>query len=642
MDRIKKLKIKKQDGTFSDYIPIGADAENIDTTDGESVQLKLNKKPYYYTNVASMKADTKLKAGDMAVTLGYYEANDGGHGEYIIVDDDILVDDGGSIHILNNGLRAKLIIKSNINTMMFGCKNDKSEDISTKLNTAINYVKNNTTDKTINFLSGSYLMGSPINVPVDVSIDGHGAKVYVNFNGYGFLLNSNGTTWIINHPNQYFSEFRNLNIYNNNKNTYTEAKGISLGCATRIINCFFYELSKAIVQPRNTYIDNKYIEKCVCFESITENYDILLYLGDGLFINQLMDFKIWITDCGGANLLNCINTKVDLNSCTAINISGFHNEKYGEFIIKSSRCTFKNLYVYREPLFENVFDIKQDDNCGSSVILENVEIRYNLRFFNYTTELNDIKIDNFSNIICNNVYDYLSNYDGLDGSPLGFKLNNEIINDNCIIINRNLKQSNNLHIARESTNYNYPISQVRKNPQYSGNFLIEDGTIYYKTRQYWDTTRLIRIPYTEDNNYNITITTNNQTNALIFISHQLVQNCFVRIYRGNADNNFDKYVDIPSTAFIIKNMIDTNSSIQGCYFWKDRDSGNVDNGLDSKYYEKKGENVIIKSTTTPTYGTWKKGDIIINSNPSAGSVYGWICTVDGTPGTWKEISTIGS
>ena len=34
MDRIKKLKIKKQDGTFSDYIPIGADAENIDFTNG--------------------------------------------------------------------------------------------------------------------------------------------------------------------------------------------------------------------------------------------------------------------------------------------------------------------------------------------------------------------------------------------------------------------------------------------------------------------------------------------------------------------------------------------------------------------------------------------------------------------------------
>lgn len=34
MDRIKKLKVKKQDGTFSDYIPIGADAENIDMPNG--------------------------------------------------------------------------------------------------------------------------------------------------------------------------------------------------------------------------------------------------------------------------------------------------------------------------------------------------------------------------------------------------------------------------------------------------------------------------------------------------------------------------------------------------------------------------------------------------------------------------------
>ena len=43
-DLIKKIKIKKQDGTFTDYIPIGADAVNIETSDGESVELALNKK----------------------------------------------------------------------------------------------------------------------------------------------------------------------------------------------------------------------------------------------------------------------------------------------------------------------------------------------------------------------------------------------------------------------------------------------------------------------------------------------------------------------------------------------------------------------------------------------------------------------
>lgn len=37
-DLIKKIKIKKQDGTFSDYIPIGADAENVNMQNNYSVE----------------------------------------------------------------------------------------------------------------------------------------------------------------------------------------------------------------------------------------------------------------------------------------------------------------------------------------------------------------------------------------------------------------------------------------------------------------------------------------------------------------------------------------------------------------------------------------------------------------------------
>ena len=139
MDRIKKLKIKKQDGTFSDYIPIGADAENIDTTDGESVETKLNKKPYYYNSVADMKADTKLKVGDMAITLGYYNANDGGNGEYRIVSGNY-VDNGGSYHELNNNLFAELIIKDNVYLKQFGAIKTM-QDISVILQIAINFCK---------------------------------------------------------------------------------------------------------------------------------------------------------------------------------------------------------------------------------------------------------------------------------------------------------------------------------------------------------------------------------------------------------------------------------------------------------------------------------------------------------------------
>ena len=36
-DRIKKIKVKKVDGSMTDYIPIGADAENIDFENGYSL-----------------------------------------------------------------------------------------------------------------------------------------------------------------------------------------------------------------------------------------------------------------------------------------------------------------------------------------------------------------------------------------------------------------------------------------------------------------------------------------------------------------------------------------------------------------------------------------------------------------------------
>lgn len=49
------------------------------------------------------------------------------------------------------------------------------------------------------------------------------------------------------------------------------------------------------------------------------------------------------------------------------------------------------------------------------------------------------------------------------------------------------------------------------------------------------------------------------------------------------------------------------------------------------------------ATAAPTTGTHAQGDFIRNATPSelgsAGSkyvIFGWICTVSGTPGTWVE------
>jgi len=42
MDKVKTIKILYADGTYSEKIPIGAEASNIETTDGEDVETVLN------------------------------------------------------------------------------------------------------------------------------------------------------------------------------------------------------------------------------------------------------------------------------------------------------------------------------------------------------------------------------------------------------------------------------------------------------------------------------------------------------------------------------------------------------------------------------------------------------------------------
>lgn len=48
--------------------------------------------------------------------------------------------------------------------------------------------------------------------------------------------------------------------------------------------------------------------------------------------------------------------------------------------------------------------------------------------------------------------------------------------------------------------------------------------------------------------------------------------------------------------------------------------------------------VTVTRNAVPTVGTWRVGDRVENSNPT--TYVGWICTVAGTPGTWKQYGVI--
>lgn len=52
-----------------------------------------------------------------------------------------------------------------------------------------------------------------------------------------------------------------------------------------------------------------------------------------------------------------------------------------------------------------------------------------------------------------------------------------------------------------------------------------------------------------------------------------------------------------------------------------------------------GRPVVTYDASTPVTGYWRKGDMILNTNPSTNTT-GWVCTLSGSPGTWIPIVSI--
>jgi hypothetical protein len=50
--------------------------------------------------------------------------------------------------------------------------------------------------------------------------------------------------------------------------------------------------------------------------------------------------------------------------------------------------------------------------------------------------------------------------------------------------------------------------------------------------------------------------------------------------------------------------------------------------------------IQLYQAAAPTTGTYRVGDIVYNSAPASAGYVGWVCTVAGTPGTWKTFGLI--
>ena len=63
---------------------------------------------------------------------------------------------------------------------------------------------------------------------------------------------------------------------------------------------------------------------------------------------------------------------------------------------------------------------------------------------------------------------------------------------------------------------------------------------------------------------------------------------------------------------------------------------NIDGARDPSYLIGAEPSEFV-GTAVPTAGTYKAGDFIRNTGPTAGTVWGWVCVEAGTPGKWEEL-----
>lgn len=218
----------------------------------------------YYDTVALMKSDSTLKEGMFVKTKGYYSIGDGGESEYIIVNDDTLVEDGGSIHTLSNGLRARLLENDIVSPEQFGAYGDGIHDDYQAIQNAINFIDGGV----VELQSKTYIVGDSVVLHRGLKLCGNSSYGEENAT---LKLKDNVNKPVIVTPNAdggdstHYMILENLRVNGNGLNQTNETIAVKFYGAyvgSIIRNVFIYNFfGTAIgIQNADVEIDNLWIQ----------------------------------------------------------------------------------------------------------------------------------------------------------------------------------------------------------------------------------------------------------------------------------------------------------------------------------------------------------------------------------------------
>lgn len=667
---VKILMLKGEKGDTGD-LDQSKIIDNLTSTDntkvlsakqGKVLKDLVDKKLYYFDTVADMKAGN-LSAGDMAITKGYYSANDGGAGQYEIVDG-TLTDDGGSIHELTNGLFAKLIVKeSTINILQYGAKSDVNNFDNTP-------IINKCLDKYIKVIvpEGNFYINTKITLPFNKKLIG------INPNKSVLLVNSGlENEYAIQYGTTYNYTAKNgilKNITLKSGITYAHLSyGIYLYSGLVVENCNFFELKRAITQD-NHYIDRIKLIYCTvnyCYDINNDKHVIYLPGNkDELFIDTLTmndnyintadtesnlyfnEYRgVFISQTTEALIKNSIiNTSLTIHDASATSIDNCHFEgsqndnfkgNLGYLQISKSNVTINNCYLHKRINGANIL-IKRwanDEYSHASVFLNNIIIantNLNNQYIGDTGYTN-YEIEKDTNTIltingCYKIVDFSSSWTSTKGiNGVFIKDNNEFNNHSSLysissiintfnLVSTNIPQTSNI-IANDNmflfsgTNNNIPFYQEGMNntPQsFTGVVVIDEGRKLAIARNTSVQT--------------LNVTTNSKG---ILLNYRLTNNegsgAILYYYRGDASGSYNKLTKIPLVN--TQKLFDMGNNVSG-YLTEDRTAGDIDEFTYISKYSKNGDNVIFYGSSHPSIGTFKKGDRCINTNIASGNTISWV------------------
>lgn len=433
--------------------------------------IKDKKSVRTYDNVSLMKSDTTIKEGQHIKTRGYYNINDGGFAEYVIMDDDTLISDDGSIHELENGLKAVLIVDKEINIKQFGATENEEVDNTQFINKAIEYAH----DKNISILipKGIFTVNDVVILYSNTKLHGIGKYLSIikdtantekstpmittsNFDSLtnyaeniilsDFTITSNGirSVYDIELYNIRYSEihdiyFNRLNCINNNAD---DLHGIKIERSTQC-------LTESYV---NKIYNNTIRQGKILIKHSTDNY--------------INNNEIWAP--------NCQNSALELNWSTNNSIT--NNQIVGGFVYggiyfsynSSAPTTAGNKIInnYFDGSYSNVnsaYGIYSDSNLEKTIISNNLF---------YAIKKSSIFIDNSKfirdSIISNNEFE--SNRDDDSYSDISIL---DSTNTNGLVINSNVFYANN------KTNKGYPIEYNGQNSNLVSKTIISNNVVNY-------------------------------------------------------------------------------------------------------------------------------------------------------------------